>query len=242
MRMAVWWVEWRLVGTRLRPFGVGTLAPLAIVVPMATGAVSTQLAAAMYTVVFTAFVVLGSAVPLRWEGERGMVARIEQGGVAPWSYLFQRTSVGAVVGLVQLTPALLVVAGAVGASAADAAVAFGALALSAWVGGLLGVLVAGASRAVGEAGLLGGLLTFLLTHMSGVFRTPAESSTGALLERVSPFRALHESLLEMTTGAPWAGGTALILWAAVLPAAVAALAPPLVVALQRRAAGAFEGI
>jgi len=242
MRLSVWWVEWRLATTRLRPFAVGMVAPLMLVLPFATGAVPLAHAAAVYVVVFTAFAVLGSALTLRWEGQRGMSQRIVRGGVAPWSYMLQRAGAGATIDLVQLTPALLLAAGATGGSAADAAAAFGVLALSVWVAGLVGVLVAGASRSLGEAALFGALATLLLDHASGVFRSPTPGSLGAFFERVAPFRALHESLLEVTTGTPWTGGLSLLLWAVVLPGAVAVAAVSLQTGLRRRVGGGLEGV
>lgn len=234
MRLAVWWVEWRLALTRLRPFAVGMVVPLGFVVPLATGAVSNAAAAAWYAVLFTAFAVLGSALSLRWEGERGMSRRIVRGGVPAWSYLLQRAGAGATIDLVQLTPALLFAAAATGGSAADAATAFLVLGAGLWIGGLVGVLVAGASRSLGEAALFGVLASLLLDHASGVFRTPAPGSSGAHLEGLSPFRAVHESLLEVTTGMPWGGGASLLAWAILLPGIVALLAPAVDTRLLRR--------
>jgi len=210
------------------------VVPLGLVVPVATGAVSRPAAAAWYAVLFTAFAVLGSALSLRWEGERGMSRRIVRGGVTPWSYLLQRAGAGATIDLVQLTPALLFAAAATGGSAADAAIAFVVLGVGLWIGGLVGVLVAGVSRSLAEAALFGVLASLLLDHASGVFRTPAPGSSGANLEAVAPFRAVHESLLEVTTGMPWGGGASLLGWAVLLPGVVALLAPAVHARLGRR--------
>lgn len=237
MRLAVWWVEWRLATVRPRRFLVGAIVPLALVLPVATGALGQGHAAAAYVLIFAACAIAGSAVPLRWEAERGMTVRIVAGGVAPWSYLLQRTAARATIDVVQITPALAVVVAAARASPAQGVATLVVLALSVWVGGLAGVFLAAWGRSLVETGVFAALATVLLAHASGVFRSSPPGSLGAFVEGIAPFRALHESLLEIANGAPAGGEGALVAWAAALAAVVALAAPAVHKALTRSELG-----
>lgn len=241
MTPAVWSVQWRLALTRKRVFILNFFVPLTLVLPVATGAVPPGAAAGVYVVLFAAFSMFGSAIPLRWEGQRGMSARIVRAGVAPSSYLLQRAGAGAVLDTLQLTPALLMAAVAVGAAPGDVVMAVVALAATAWIGGLVGIIVAAASRSITETALFTAVAVPLLAHMSGVFRNPEPGSYQALLESGSPFGALHEALLDMTMGAGGGGGVAMVVWAVALPVAVAMLGPRLHTALGRVNRGGLEG-
>ena len=95
MMPPVWGVQWQLALTRKRVFILNFVVPFTLVLPIATGAVPTGAAAGIYVVLFTAFAMFGSAVTLRWEGQRGMSARIVRAGIAPSSYLLQRAGAGA---------------------------------------------------------------------------------------------------------------------------------------------------
>jgi hypothetical protein len=238
---AVWSLQWRLALTRKRVFILNFVVPLTVVLPVATGAVPPEAAAGVYVVLFAAFAVFGSAIPLRWEGQRAMSARVVRAGVGASNYLLQRAAAGALLDTLQLTPALLLAAVAVGASPGDVLVVFPALAATVWVSGLVGVIVAAASRSLTETSLFAAVSVPLLAHMSGVFRAPAPGSYQELLESGSPFRALHEGLLDMTVGAPAGGGGALLAWALVLPVAVGLLGPRLHAGLGRVSRGGLEG-
>jgi hypothetical protein len=183
----------------------------------------------------------GSAIPLRWEGQRGMSTRIVRAGVGPSSYLLQRAAAGATLDSLQLAPALLVAAAAVSASPGDIAVAFVALAATVWIGGLVGIIVAAASRSITETALFTAVAVPLLAHWSGVFRAPAPGSYQAVLESGSPFHALHAALLDMTIGVGDGGGAAVVAWAVVLPVAVGVLGPRLHASLARVNRGGLEG-
>jgi hypothetical protein len=237
----IWSVQWRLALTRKRVFILNVVVPFTLVLPVATGAVPPGAAAGVYVVLFTAFSMFGSAIPLRWEGQRGMSARIVRAGVGPASYLLQRVGAGAALDTLQLTPALLLAAVAVGASAGSVAVAFVALAASVWIAGLMGIVIAAASRSHTETALFTAVTVPLLAHMSGVFRTPAPGSYQALLELGSPFGALHEALLRMTIGAGGGDGPAMAVWAIGLPVAVVVFGPRLYAALGRVNRGGLEG-
>jgi hypothetical protein len=170
-----------------------------------------------------------------------MSARIVRAGVSPSSYLLQRAAAGAVLDTLQLAPALLVAAVAVGAAAGDVLVAFAALAATVWVVGLIGIVIAAASRSLTETALFTAVAVPLLAHMSGVFRAPVPGSYQAFLESGSPFGALHEALLDMTVGAANGTGPGLIVWAIALPVAVGLLGPRLHAALGRVNRGGLEG-
>jgi hypothetical protein len=241
MMSAVWSLQWRLALTRKRVLILNLVVPFTLVLLIATGAVPPRAAAGVYVVLFSAFAVFGSALPLRWEGQRGMSARVVSGGVGPASYLLQRAAAGAVLDTLQLTPALVLATAAAGATPAATAGAVLALAGTVWICGLLGIVIAAASRSITETALFSAVSVPLIAHMSGVFRTPAPDTPSALLESASPLRALHEALLEMTVRGPSAGSLALLIWAIVLPAVVWALGAHLHAGLGRVTRGGLEG-
>jgi hypothetical protein len=238
---AVWTVQWRLALTRKRVFLLNVAVPLTLVLLVATGAVPLRAAAGAYVVLFAAFGVFGSALPLRWEGQRGMSARVVRGGIGPASYLVQRAAAGAVLDTLQLTPSLLLATIAAGATPAAVLGALLALAGTVWVCGLVGIVIAAASRSMTETALFAAVAVPLMAHMSGVFRTPAPGSLSSLLESASPLTALHETLLEMTAPGPAGGGMALLVWAIALPALVWLFGAQLHGALGRVTRGGLEG-
>jgi hypothetical protein len=238
---AVWGLHWRLAFTRKRVFILNVVVPLTVVLPVATGAVPPSASAGVYTVLFAAFALFGAALPLRWDGQRGMSARVTRSGVSPSSYLLQRAGAGAALDTLQLTPALLLASLATGATPSQVASALVVLAGTVWVCGLLGILIAAATRSITETALFVAVFVPLLEHMSGVFHTPAAGGLSATLESASPLRALHEDLLQMTLGATSAGELALLVWAILLPVLVSLLAPRLLGALGRITRGGLEG-
>jgi ABC-2 type transporter len=242
MRLAVWALEWRLAWTSRRLFFLSMALPLALVLPVATGAVPAEEAASFYVLLFAGFAAIGTAVPLRWEGERGMSARIVLGGMSPAGYLLQRTAAGAVLDVVQLTPALAAIALAGHASVVDALFVFVALVATSWIGGLAGVFAAALTRSLAESVLVGTVIVISLAEMSGVFYTPMPGSFGAALESMSPFRGLHETLLDMTVGAPTSGGVAEVAWAVLLPAVIVLVADKLHRSLGRVSRFGLEGV
>ncbi len=238
---AVWNLQWRLAMTRKRVFILNVMVPLTLVLPVATGAVPALAAAGVYVVLFAAFAVFGAALPLRVDGPRGMSARIVRGGVGPSSYLLQRAAAGAALDTVQLTPALLLAALAAGAGPPQILSALVTLAGTVWVWGLLGVIIAAASRSITETALFAAVTVPLLAHMSGIFRTSAPDTPSAWLEGISPLRALHEDLLGMIVAVPSGGGLSLMVWAIVLPVLVWLLGPRLTAMLDRQTRGGLEG-
>jgi hypothetical protein len=237
---AVWGLQWRLALTRKRIFILNVVVPLTVVLPIATEAVPRAAAAGVYAVLFAAFAVFGSALPLRWDGQRGMSARVTRSGASSSSYLLQRAGAGAILDTLQLAPALWLAAIAAGATLPITLRALIILSLTVWVCGLLGILIAAASRSITETALFAAVAVPLLAHMSGVFRTP-DQSLATSFESVSPLRALHEVLLEITMGVTSAGATALLAWAIVLPGIVWLLAGRILTALARTTRGGLEG-
>lgn len=241
MTPAVWSIQWRLALQRKRVFILNFVVPLTLVLIVATGAVPPGAAAGVYVIIFTAFSMFGAAIPLRWEGQRGMTGRIVRAGVGPSSYLLQRAGAGATLDTLQLTPALLLAGLTVGADVDELVRAFVALAATVWIVGLVGIVVAAASRSITETALFAAVTVPLLAHMSGVFRAPAPGSYQAVLERGSPFGALHVALLDMTNGDPGGGGAAVMVWAIALPIAIVVFGPRLHAGLSRVNRGGLEG-
>jgi len=240
--MAVWSLEWRLALTDRRRFVLSALVPLLIASSVATGVAGPAPAAAVYLVVFVAFAVFGSALPIRWDGERGLVGRIVRGGVPAGRYLLGRSVASASIDAAQLTPAVLIACFAAHGSVAALVVVFVALGVSLWLGALVGVLVASLSRSLAETGLVAALAVLVLAHSSGVFEDPAPGSILATVEALSPFRALHESLQGVAVGAVGAGFGSAIVWAALLALLVALLGERLTRSLSRIARGGLEGV
>ena len=216
MSAIVWELEWRLAMAHRRLFILNIVIPLLLVTPVAMGAAPDVHAAAVYAVLFAIFGTFGSAIPLVRDAASGLSARVLRAGVHPSTYFLQRTAAGAVLDVLELTPALGL--GAIGAGASPGAflVTFATLAVTLWVANLLGVLVAALTRSLAEAALFSAVSTLLLLHASGVFRTPVRGSIGAAVESLAPFRALHEALLSMSMITPVRGGVALVGWAVVM--------------------------
>lgn len=241
MTLAVWSHEWRLALTRKRVLILNVAVPFTLVLLIATGAVPPRAAAGVYVMLFSAFALFGSALTLRWEGQRGMSARVVRSGIGPSSYLLQRAAAGAALDTLQLTPSLLLATTAAGATPTATLGALLALAGTVWVSGLLGIVIAAASRSITETALFSAVSVPIIAHMSGVFRRPTPGTLSALVESASPLRALHEALAGMTASGPAAGGIALSVWAVVLPALVWVLAAKLHGALGRVTRGGLEG-
>lgn len=218
-----WQLEWRTTFARRRLFVLNIAIPLLLVVPVATAGAPPHHAAAVYAVMFVLFGTFGSAIPLLRDAERGFVRRLALTRAAPGSLLLGRALAGACIDMLQLLPALVVAAGG------HTVAALLVLPATLLFANLFGVWVAALARSVAEGALFCAVGSLLLLHASGVFRTPVEGSAGALVERVAPYRALHEHLL----GADAAGTLALAGGIAVLVAATAAGARPLIRTLAR---------
>jgi hypothetical protein len=229
----VWGLEWRLALSGKRDLALRVLAPVSLVFVIASGAVSAVAAVATYAVLFVGFAHFGTALPVLRDAKQGIQLRVVRGGVSPGSYLQQRAAARAALAVVELVPASLVAAAFLNASTSEILIALGALAICLWVGSLLGIMAAALSRSAPETAVLCGVGLVLLLHMSGVFHTPTAGGFGAMLESVSPFRALHEAFVTMVAGGPVRGFVAGAVWVLALTATLWAAAPRLTAALER---------
>ena len=232
MSLLVVELELRLAVARKRLFVLNVAVPLLLIMPIALSSAPTFHAAAVYTVLFVLSGTFGSAIPLVRDAEAGLLDRVLRTGLSPASYLLQRSAAGSLLDALQLTPALVVASVSVGAPITGLGHAWLTLAVSLWIANLLGVAVAFIARSLAETALFSAVTTLLLLHASGVFRTPVPGSFWSGVEDASPFRALHEATLALSTASPSDGGMALVLWALLLPVLTTLLARPLAVSLR----------
>ena len=197
----VWSLEWSVALTRRRLFVLNALIPLFLVAPIAFSPAPAQHAAAVYTVLFVIFGTLGSCIPFIRDGESGLLARFTLSGIAPRSLLVERVAAGAALDTVQLIPSLIVIAMASGNITQFGSV-LGTLVLALLVANLIGMWAAALARSMAEGALFAAVLSLLLLHAAGSFRTPVDGTLGAHLEVLSPFRLLREALLRVTGGGP----------------------------------------
>jgi hypothetical protein len=229
-------LELRLATRRRRLFVLNTTIPLLLVAPVALSGAPTHHKAAVYTVLFALFGTFGSAIPLLRDAEHGLLQRIGRTTIPPSAHLLERAGAGAMVDSVQLVPACLAVLW--GGSSAN-------LATSAWllpvVGGsllvanLVGIWVASIARSIAEGALFAAVTALFLVHASGTFRSPT-GLPGQWIETVSPYRGLHELLLEIAsggTGVLGGGGWALFAWVLLASLATGGLAPAFLDRLTR---------
>ncbi len=199
MSVLIWSLEWAVATHRRRLFALNALIPLLLVGPIAFSSAPAQHAAAVYTVLFTIFGAFGSCIPLIRDAESGLLTRFTLAGISPRSLLTQRVLAATSLDAVQLLPSLAVIALASGNATAFGGV-LAALLLTLVVANLLGVWAAAIARSSAEGALFAAVSSLLLLHAAGTFRTPVAGSLGARLEALSPFRLLHEALLEVTGG------------------------------------------
>ncbi|GMR12977.1 MAG: hypothetical protein BMS9Abin29_1172 [Gemmatimonadota bacterium] len=211
----IWSLEWAVATRRRRLFALNAVIPLLLVGPIALSSAPAQHAAAVYTVLFTIFGAFGSCIPLIRDGESGLLTRFLLAGVSPRSLLTQRVLAATSLDTVQLLPSLAVIA-----LASRSPQAFGGvlatLVLALLVANLLGIWAAVLAGSVAEGALFAAVFSLLLLHAAGAFRTPVPGTLAAGVERVIPFRLLHESLLAAAGLSP--------------PGSAADLLPPILVA------------
>jgi hypothetical protein len=200
MRMPVLEAEWRLALRRRRLFLLNAGIPLLLVLPLALGAAPPAHAAVVYTVLFVLFGTMGSAIPLLKEGEAGLLRRMVLTGYAPSRILLERTLAGTAVDVVQLAPSLVLIAALANAGGGQTLVLFVAVAVALLAANLVGVWVAALARSLAEGALFAAVVSLLLLHGAGVFRTPAPGGWAARMEPLLPFRPLHRTLVEVTAG------------------------------------------
>ncbi|MEX2530831.1 MAG: ABC transporter permease [Gemmatimonadota bacterium] len=199
--------EWRLALRRRRLFALNAGIPLLLVLPLALGAAPPTHAAVVYTVLFVLFGTMGSAIPLLREGEAGLLRRMVLTGYPPARILLERIVAGTAVDMLQLAPAiLLIVLFAPGAGGRELLLLSLGLGVALAAANLVGVWVAAVARSLAEGALFAAVVSLLLLHGAGVFRTPVPGSWAARIEPLLPFLPLHHKLLEITTGRSAATG------------------------------------
>jgi hypothetical protein len=224
-----WRLEWRTAAARRRLFVLNVAIPLLLVVPVATAGAPPHHAAAVFAVLFVLFGTFGAAVPLLRDAERGLVRRLALTRVSRAGLLVGRAAAGACLDALQLAPAALVATW--GAPARGIALLAVVLPATLLFANLFGTWIAALARSVAEGALFCAVGALLLLHASGVFRTPVPGSAGEAVERLAPYRALHEQLLALAGSAAPRGYGALAAALVLLGALTFVAAPRLVRAL-----------
>lgn len=236
MNTAVWSLEWRIARRRRRVFVLNLAIPLLLVSPVALSDSPAHHAAAVYAVLFVLFGTFGAAIPLVRDADRGLLARVILTGFPARRLVLQRVLAHGAIDTLQLLPALAVIvaAGDVPPGAGPAPLAF-LLATTLLAANALGVWIAAVARSIAEAALFAAVVGLFALHGAGVFRTPAPGSAGEAIERLLPFRYLHEALLPAAPGAPGDAGALLAAagGAVVLAGATVLAAPVLIGRLSR---------
>lgn len=199
-----WTVEWRVAFRRPRLLALNVAVPLLLVTPVALARPPAAHAAAVYSVLFALFGVFGSAIPLVRDGSAGLLTRWRLAGLPAREMLPARLAAQSALDVLQSLPAAALIVVASGRPAEVAPAVLLALPFALVVANALGAWTAALARSLAESALFSSVLSLLLLHAAGVFRTPAAESWAAAAARVSPFRILHEALLE-AAGGPAAG-------------------------------------
>ena len=189
----------------------------------------------MVDVLFVLFGVFGSAIPLVRDGGSGLLTRWRLAGLPPRELLTGRLAAQTALDALEALPALLVIVAASGRALTAAPALLIAFPFTLLVANALGAWAAAAARSLAEGALFSSVLSLLLLHAAGTFRTPAPGSIGAALERVSPFRTLHEAFLGAAGGpaADTMSWTPALVGGAALLLLTAAASPLLVRRLQK---------
>jgi hypothetical protein len=229
MKFLVAAMEFRLALARPRLLALNVMVPVVLVLAISLGGAPVFHAAAVYTVLFTLFGTFGSSIPLVRDAEAGLFGRIIRAGVPRSHFLIERAAGGSAIDALQLLPALTI---ATLGSMNEWIRAVLILWSSIWIANLLGNLVAAVARSLAETALFSAVAALLLLHFSGVFRTPLPQSSWAVVEALSPFQALHETLFAVLMGTSTEVPLGLVLWVLVLPVVTVLLARPITRSLR----------
>jgi hypothetical protein len=191
----VWRLEWLRAIRRPRLFRLNIIIPLLLIAPIALGAAPPAHAAAVYAVLFALFGTFGAAIPALRDAEHGLIRRLVLSSLDARQLLLARGVANACIDVLQLLPALGIIVLTSGRSAVTSLWLAVALLGSLTFANLIGLWLASLARSVAEGALFAAVITLLLLHASGVFRTPMPGSIGAQLEWYAPYRAVHELLL-----------------------------------------------
>lgn len=227
----IWRLRWRLAFRRRRLLVWNLLVPMVLLVPVVASRAAGSHRAVVVAVFAAFFGAYGSCIPLIRDGMSGWAEKVRLTGYGGRRWLAERTVASTAIDFVELVPVNLVLLGIARAPVSAALPVFGATALALAFANLLGVLVAAGVRALGEAALGCAVISLFALHAAGVFRAPRPGSGWEVIERVSPFRWVHEVWLGVIQRGP----------AALPPHGLDYLGPPLlslgVLALLMLAAG-----
>lgn len=207
MSARVWSLEWRLAVRRPRLLLWNLGIPVALLAPVALSPAAAPHRAAVFAVLFVLFGTFGACIPLVRDAASGWTARLLLTGYGERRWLLERLAASTGLDAVQLLPATVLLAAA-GATPGELVGLLPALVLALAAANLLGCLAAAAVRSLAEAALACAALSLGALHLAGVFRTPTEGAWASAAARWSPFRPLHERLLEATWDTLPAVGTA----------------------------------
>ena len=236
MKFLIAVMEFRIALARPRLVVLNVMVPVVLVLAISLGGAPGFHAAAVYTVLFTLFGTFGSSIPLVRDAESGLFGRIIRAGVPPSHFLIERAVGGSAIDALQLLPALTIATfGSISLNEWTRAVLV--LWSSVWIANLLGNLVAAVARSLAETALFSAVTALLLLHLSGVFRTPLPQSSWAAVEALSPFQALHETLLAGLMGTTTELSLGLVVWVLILPVLTVLLARPVTRSLRTASDG-----
>ena len=236
MKFLIAVMEFRIALARPRLVVLNVMVPVVLVLAISLGGAPGFHAAAVYTVLFTLFGTFGSSIPLVRDAESGLFGRIIRAGVPPSHFLIERAVGGSAIDALQLLPALTIATfGSISLNEWTRAVLV--LWSSVWIANLLGNLVAAVARSLAETALFSAVTALLLLHLSGVFRTPLPQSSWAVVEALSPFQTLHETLLAGLMGTTTELSLGLVVWVLILPVLTVLLARPVTRSLRTASDG-----
>lgn len=203
MTGTIWRLTWRLALRRRRLLAWNVLVPALLLVPVVTSGAAAAHRAVVVAVFITFFGAYGSCIPLLRDGMSGWTEKVLLTGYGGRRWIVERLLASTSIDFVELLPVNLLLLVLLGAQSGDALPRLlAATALALLFANLIGTLVAVGVRALGEAALGCAVFSLFALHFSGVFRTPAPESVGAVLEAWSPLRPLHEVWVELLGGGP----------------------------------------
>lgn len=208
MRGEVWRLEWRVALVRRRRLAWSVAVPLLLLAPVAASGAPPPHRATVYTLFAVFFGLFGAAAPVVRDGQRGWIERLLLTDYGARRWLIERTAAHAAQDVLELGPALAVVAWLEGASPAAAGAAVGAVLLGLLVANLLGTVAGAAVRSLGEAALVCAAVGLVALHLAGAFRPPAAGTWQEAAAAASPFLPAVETMRRVAgAGAGWGGGT-----------------------------------
>lgn len=203
MTGTIWRLSWRLALRRRRLLAWNVLVPVLLLVPVITSGAAATHRAVVVAVFVTFFGAYGSCIPLLRDGMSGWTEKVLLTGYGGRRWLVERLLAGTSIDFMELLPVNLLLLLLLGAPLGDRLLPLlAATALALLFSNLIGILVAAGVRALGEAALGCAVLSLFALHFSGVFRTPASGSVGAVLEAWSPLRPVHEVWVGLLGGVP----------------------------------------